>query len=785
MEARAMSDTIFVRTTNLSVSETVGSVRVEIARVGPDIGDITVEYGIVGDTATDGLDFIGGYGTVVILDGEDRAFVDIPILDDALGEATEALSFSIIDISDGNLTAPRTLRIGILDDELPLPPPPTEPPLIPEYTVTEEVIGPSLGASIRLEFSPIDDSLAYVADKRGRISYVDVDTGERKVMLDLVDSVNSLGDRGLLDIAVHPDFANNPYIYVFACIDPPDAAAETGFAGLDGRGNRFAQVLRFTADAATGYKTIVADSKVVMLGANAQSLADISGGGQFDYTKPEYSGAIASEQYVNPDAVDRTVVINGFKQDYLRGDSSSHYGGALTFGPDGALYVNTGDGTSFNYADPRTPQVQSLDSLSGKVLRIDPLTGLGLQDNPFVEDGVDLTSNRAKVYQLGLRNPYALTFDADGRTVGSNTGWFTYEDIFSGGPGANFGWPFYEGSINGVPQKAPDYRDFPEAQAFYAKVESGEIVITPSLVSLNHDPGAPGYTAQALIGGDAIYRGDLYPELDGYYLFFEFKDSLLFAIDTEGSGDLKFLGRISPGATHITEGPDGELYFVNLFEGTVGRFVLNPIVITGLVLDGTTGKNTLDGAAGDDTITGFAGDDVIRGFGGNDLFIATIGDFKDSYDGGTGIDTLDLSLTTAPIVARLDLGFVTGPQTKKDTVISVENIVGTNAADRFFGNDAANTFTGGRGSDTLVGGGGDDVFVYAAGDGFDVIKDFGDVAGNQDVIDLSAFGFADAATALSYAKQVANGVRIDFGGGDYMILRGVSLAQFDAGDILI
>jgi len=778
-----MSDTIFVRTSNFSVSETVGSVRVEIARVGPDIGDITVEYGIVGDTATDGLDFIGGTSTVVIHDGEDRAYVDIPILDDAIGEATEALSFSIIDISEGNLTAPRTVRIGILDDELPLPPPPTEPPLSSDYALTEEVIGPSLGASIRLEFSPIDDSLAYVADKRGRISYVDFDTGERKVMLDMIDSVNSLGDRGLLDIAVHPDFANNPYIYVFACIDPPDAAAETGFAGLDGRGNRYAQVLRFTADAATDYKTIVADSKVILLGANGQSLADISGGGQFDYTKPEYAGETPSDQYINPDAVDRTVVINGFKQDYLRGDSSSHYGGALTFGPDGALYVNTGDGTSFNYADPRTPLVQSLDCLSGKILRIDPMTGLGMADNPFVEDGVDLTSNRAKVYQLGLRNPFALTFDQDGRTVGTNTGWFTYEDIFSGGPGANFGWPFYEGSINGVPQKAPEYRDFPEAQAFYDKVESGEIVITPSLVSLNHDPGAPGYTAQALIGGDAIYHGAMYPELDGYYLFFEFSAGLLFAIDTEGSHDLKYLGQTSPGATHITEGPDGQLYFVNLFDGTVGRFILN-VITTGVELDGTPGKDTLDGASRDDTVTGFAGDDLLRGFGGNDRFIATVNDGKDTYDGGDGMDTYDLSLITSPIVARLDLGYVTSPQTKKDTVIGVENVVGTAAADRFFGDAAANTFTGGRGSDTLSGGAGDDVFVYAAGDGFDVIRDFGDVAGDQDVVDLRAFGFADAATALSYAKQVTNGVRIDFGGGDYMILRGFTLAQFDASDIL-
>jgi glucose/arabinose dehydrogenase len=58
--------------------------------------------------------------------------------------------------------------------------------------------------------------------------------------------------------------------------------------------------------------------------------------------------------------------------------------------------------------------VQSLDSLSGKVLRIDPLTGDGLADNPFVTSGLDLDSNRAKIYQLGLRNPFSMAFDDSG-----------------------------------------------------------------------------------------------------------------------------------------------------------------------------------------------------------------------------------------------------------------------------------------------------------------------------------------------------------------------------------
>ena len=90
----------------------------------------------------------------------------------------------------------------------------------------------------------------------------------------------------------------------------------------------------------------------------------------------------------------------------------SHAGGSLAFGPDGALYVSIGDGASFNATDPRTVSVQNIDSLSGKILRIDPSTGLGLPDNPFVVPGDDLSDNHSKVYQLGLRNPFSMGFDS-------------------------------------------------------------------------------------------------------------------------------------------------------------------------------------------------------------------------------------------------------------------------------------------------------------------------------------------------------------------------------------
>ena len=112
--------------------------------------------------------------------------------------------------------------------------------------------------------------------------------------------------------------------------------------------------------------------------------------------------------------------------------------------------MSIGDGTSFNTTDPRTASVQNINSLSGKILRIDPITGMGLSDNPFVEPGDDLNANHSKVYQLGLRNPFSIGFAPDGRLLISNTGWNSWEEIESGHAGANFGWPYFEGGDNGV-----------------------------------------------------------------------------------------------------------------------------------------------------------------------------------------------------------------------------------------------------------------------------------------------------------------------------------------------
>ena len=354
-------------------------------------------------------------------------------------------------------------------------------------------------------------------------------------------------------------------------------------AGPDGGGNRFAYLVRFTADAATNYTTAVPGSEVILLGGVAvpgvaglqpRTLQDISGAGAVDSTsnisQPESGFNAQTGEYVD---------------NYIKVDSRSHAGGSLAFGPDGALYVSIGDGTSFNTTDPRTVSVQNIDSLSGKILRIDPITGLGLPDNPFVEPGDDLSANHSKVYQLGLRNPFSMGFAQDGRLFITNTGWYSWEEIESGHAGANFGWPYFEGGDNGVLLPAPGYqnlpsdpaRNLPSAAEFYTAVASGAITITPAYRAFAHDENAPGFQLGAIVGVDAAYSGSRYPaEFQNDVFFTDINDGEVFVVDVNNRSDVKFLYSTQAVPVAFSQGPDGYVYVANL-AGTITRLLIEPI----------------------------------------------------------------------------------------------------------------------------------------------------------------------------------------------------------------
>lgn len=118
------------------------------------------------------------------------------------------------------------------------------------------------------------------------------------------------------------------------------------------------------------------------------------------------------------------------------GASGSHNGGALRFGPDGMLYITTGDGWSGG--DP----VQSLDTFTGKLLRIHP-DGTIPTDNPFYQVA---TGDHRAIYALGLRNPYTLSFSpANGWLVIGEANGPNKADLLRVQPGANYRHQGYGG----------------------------------------------------------------------------------------------------------------------------------------------------------------------------------------------------------------------------------------------------------------------------------------------------------------------------------------------------
>lgn len=191
-------------------------------------------------------------------------------------------------------------------------------------------------------------------------------------------------------------------------------------------------------------------------------------------------------------------------------DASNHNGGQLALGPDGYLYVGVGDGGGSG--DPNG-NAQNLDTLLGKILRIDAATFVPLQtpyavpvDNPYAQGG-----GQPEIYLSGVRNPWRFSFDrANGDLWVADVGQDQIEEIdwlprrYGGGRGANLGWNWFEGNqryrTDGTP---PDgtvkaFQTYPHA--------NGACSITGGYVY--RGTGVPSLVAASAEGGSVYVYGD-------------------------------------------------------------------------------------------------------------------------------------------------------------------------------------------------------------------------------------------------------------------------------------
>ncbi len=527
-----------------TVDEAAGTAIITVQRSGDPTIEATVNYATTALTAIADVDYTSTAGTLTFLAGEVSKTFAIPITNDLLPEVNETITITLSLPTSGILGPTTTARLSIFDDDV-------------TGQFEQEILVAGLVEPTALEFATgltaAGDQLLFVAEKRGTVKVVtqknDVFTPVPGFFIDISDDVNDTRDRGLIGLAVHPAFlTGQPYIYLSYSYDPPEAAGGNGDAGRDGNGNRPSRMIRLTADAATGYTKVVAGSQVVLLGTNS-TWANTS--------RPDLNST--NDFNIPSSGIDPTGANGGWIQDFLASDSESHSIGDVSFGPDGALYVSNGDGTSYSGLDGRTVRVMDLNNLSGKMLRLDPLTGKGLADNPFFDGNAD--SNQSKVLNLGLRNPFRFTFNpTTGDPVIGDVGWTKWEEI-NVGRGKNFGWPYFEGG-DGISTRTGGYQDLDEAQAFY---NSGAAV-TASAYAYPHDG------PQAVVVGD-FYNGPAAALRGGLFAADASRgtvDVLFFNAAGTDVVDTQRLFNDQFSIVQMDSGSDGNMYFVKLFDAAPG-----------------------------------------------------------------------------------------------------------------------------------------------------------------------------------------------------------------------
>lgn len=178
---------------------------------------------------------------------------------------------------------------------------------------------------------------------------------------------------------------------------------------------------------------------------------------------------------------------------------SNHNGGKIAFGPDGYLYIGTGDGGSGG--DPGN-RAQDLNELLGKLLRID-VNGATYSiptDNPFANGG-----GLPEIYGYGLRNPWKFSFDTVNNNIWiADVGQSSYEEINKSdvtSVGLNYGWRCYEGN-------AHPYNNTGSCPTF-------DNTVAP-VSEYDHSGG------KCSITGGYIYRGSTYPNFYGKYFFADY-----------------------------------------------------------------------------------------------------------------------------------------------------------------------------------------------------------------------------------------------------------------------
>jgi glucose/arabinose dehydrogenase len=446
----------------------------------------------------------------------------------------------------------------------------TLPPGFQETVVFSGLANPTV-----VRFAP--DGRIFVAEKRGVIKVFDslMDTSP-VVFADLNVNVYNFWDRGLLGMALDPNFPTNPYVYVLYTYDHELGSAAPaprwGTAGV-------------YSDPCPTPPGPTADGCVV-----SARLSRLQAAGNV-MTGPEQ------------------VLVEDWCQQY-----PSHSIGTVEFGRDGALYASGGDGASFGFVDygqdgsppnpcgdppgapgsalmPPTAEGGSLRSqdlrttndavtLDGSVIRVNPATGAGLPDNPLFSSA-DLNARR--IIAHGLRNPFRFAHrpGTDELWVG-DVGWNEWEEInvISNPVDSvveNFGWPCYEGAGR---QSGYDAANLNICENLYGTPGA----VTAPYFAYHHSsrvvPSETCPTGSSSIAGlefEFAQGQNSYPnEYDGALFFADYSRDCVWAMlkGADGKpapGQIRTFVAGAANPVNLEIGPGGDLFYVDFDGGTIRR----------------------------------------------------------------------------------------------------------------------------------------------------------------------------------------------------------------------
>jgi glucose/arabinose dehydrogenase len=289
---------------------------------------------------------------------------------------------------------------------------------------------------------------------------------------------------------------------------------------------------------------------------------DYATSGNFFVNYTEASGATVVARFAvrgdSPDVADAASESRVLSFDQ---PAANHNGGMIAFGPDGNLYIGTGDGGA---ANDRFGNGQNPATLLGKMLRLDVTSDPTLPytipaDNPWVAATWQGAAVLDEIWAVGLRNPWRFSFDRATHDLWiADVGQNQFEEVnFTPADtpgGLNYGWPILEAS---------------------ACFQGGGCDPTGLVLPVAEYDHRGGHCS---VTGGYVYRGTALPALQGVYFYGDYCSGVIWATWPDGAGGWQTAEVLASGTTLSSFGEDeaGELYATDLNRGLLYRLAVAP-----------------------------------------------------------------------------------------------------------------------------------------------------------------------------------------------------------------